>query len=956
MRRLIARSILIALIATGASAQESGGNFQINLGEDGKTIGEMRPVFLEMSSQALPAISLKEVARRYQRLFEESEEPEVRIDALHRLTNLHSIGGEGLDLSPEQEEVIYREALKSYEMIVKAGRYQGRLDELLYQTAKAYAFIGNDEQSVQRLKQLVGLYPTSNLAPEARFRIAESAFSEEHFSEAEQAYAQVIGSDARADLQGKAIYMKGWSQYKQDKLGQASHTFLTVLDDYYAQSDGFTALDGGAEALVNDTFRILALMASRTGGAAAIDRMIAAEGGKPYDYLLYDRLGDYYLANERYTDSVQVNQYFIDNNPAHPRAPAMRAQIVSVWEAGGFAAEARAARTDFVAAYDQPATYGGLSEPEQAQWRSLADQVGSSLYAEAQATGSPSPEVTSTFASAGVIYDRLADVSSGIEAPQKIGEQRRLAGDAWLQAGREQRAIEAFEKAGYEQPGYDGAADSAWAAVALYQASARQSVAEAGSVEPLDVMVAALDRFATAYPGDSRLPAAEADLANQLLTAGDNPRAQRFAEAAVAHPKASYKTLLAGWLVIGQTEFDASHYDKSEQAYRQALASVKADSNVKPEREAEIRSQLALSIYRQGEAAAQQDEVDAAVGHFQRVAGVGGEQGLTIGAALEASVVLLKAERWQPAIDQLQDFRSRYPEQAQANNVDEKLVYAYKASGQYDLAANEILERSADSADPWPARIMAAGLLEQAGSNGRANMIYGDYLDQASDPASAEEHARQQSLRQKLIEADGVNIPSPRLESLVDTELASEWHSDKTLTWAAAAALVLAADESSRYADIRLTLPLSQTLAAKKAALQKALDRYQQAESLGGSEVKSQALFGRAELYRVLARDVMSSERPSNLTELELAQYDVLLEEQAYPFEEKAIDLHAANHQQIASGVYNDWVQKSMDALAALYPARYSRESHWMPWSGDSAHSANSIMTEEVMHASNSGS
>ncbi len=100
----------------------------------------------------------------------------------------------------------------------------------------------------------------------------------------------------------------------------------------------------------------------------------------------------------------------------------------------------------------------------------------------------------------------------------------------------------------------------------------------------------------------------------------------------------------------------------------------------------------------------------------------------------------------------------------------------------------------------------------------------------------------------------------------------------------------------------------------------------------------------------------MSSERPSNLTELELAQYDVLLEEQAYPFEEKAIDLHAANHQQIASGVYNDWVQKSMDALAALYPARYSRESHWMPWSGDSAQSANSIVTEEVMHASNSGS
>ncbi|MGP4843234.1 tetratricopeptide repeat protein [Marinobacter sp. 1Y8] len=956
MRRLTGMSVLLILMSSLASAEQSGGSFQINLGEDGKTIGEMRPVFLEMSSQALPAISLKEVARRYQRLFEESEEPEVRIDALHRLTNLHSIGGEGLDLSPEQEQVIYREALKSYEMIVKAGRYQGRLDELLYQTAKAYAFIGNDEQSVQRLKQLVGLYPTSSLALEARFRIAESAFSNGHYSEAEQAYTQVIGSDARADLQGKAIYMKGWSQYKQDKLDQASHTFLTVLDDYYAQSDGFTALDGGAEALVNDTFRILALMASRTGGAPAIDRMLAAEGGKPYDYLLYDRLGDYYLANERYTDSVQVNQYFIDNNPAHPRAPAVRAQIVAVWEAGGFTAEARAARNDFVAAYDQPATYNELSESEQAQWRGLADQVGTSLYAEAQAAGGSSVAATSAFASAAVVYDRLAEVSNGIDAPQKIGEQRRLAGDAWLQAGRSEQATEAFEKAGYEQSGYDGAADAAWAAVVLYQASARQSVADANDLEPLDALVSALDRFAAAYPDDERLPGAEVDLANQLLAVGQNNNAQRFAEAAVTHAKASDKTLRAGWLVIGQVEFDAKHFDKSEQAYRQALALAEVDPNEQPERKADIRSQLALSIYRQGETAAQQDDVDVAVGHFQRVAEAGGTQAVTMGAALEASVVLLKAERWQPAIQQLKGFRADYPDQAEANSVDEKLVYAYKSSGQYDLAANEILERSANSVDPWPARIVAAGLLEQAGSNGRANMIYGDYLDQAGDPASAAEHIRQQSLRHKLMVADGVDTVSPRLESLVEDELASQWHSDQTLTWAAEAALVLAADESSRYADIKLTLPLNQTLAAKKAALQKALDRYQQAESLGGDEVKSQSLFGRAELYRVLARDVMASERPANLTELELAQYGVLLEEQAYPFEEKAIDLHAANHQQVASGIYNDWVRKSIEALAKLYPARYDREPHWMPWTGDSAQSANNIGTEEVMHASSSGS
>ena len=36
----------------------------------------------------------------------------------------------------------------------------------------------------------------------------------------------------------------------------------------------------------------------------------------------------------------------------------------------------------------------------------------------------------------------------------------------------------------------------------------------------------------------------------------------------------------------------------------------------------------------------------------------------------------------------------------------------------------------------------------------------------------------------------------------------------------------------------------------------------------------------------------MNSERPSNLNELELEQYELALEEQIYPFEEKAIKVH----------------------------------------------------------------
>jgi hypothetical protein len=69
----------------------------------------------------------------------------------------------------------------------------------------------------------------------------------------------------------------------------------------------------------------------------------------------------------------------------------------------------------------------------------------------------------------------------------------------------------------------------------------------------------------------------------------------------------------------------------------------------------------------------------------------------------------------------------------------------------------------------------------------------------------------------------------------------------------------------------------------------------------------------------------MLSERPANLDALALEQYDMLLEEQTFPFEEKAIDLFKANTARAADGIYDEWVKKSFDELARLMPARYAK-------------------------------
>ena len=87
----------------------------------------------------------------------------------------------------------------------------------------------------------------------------------------------------------------------------------------------------------------------------------------------------------------------------------------------------------------------------------------------------------------------------------------------------------------------------------------------------------------------------------------------------------------------------------------------------------------------------------------------------------------------------------------------------------------------------------------------------------------------------------------------------------------------------------------------------------------------TEAPFRIAGLYRDFGKALLASERPKRLSKVEREQYDVLLEEQAFPFEEKAIELHELNARRAARGVWDAWVQQSYAALRELRPVRYGK-------------------------------
>ena len=169
-------------------------------------------------------------------------------------------------------------------------------------------------------------------------------------------------------------------------------------------------------------------------------------------------------------------------------------------------------------------------------------------------------------------------------------------------------------------------------------------------------------------------------------------------------------------------------------------------------------------------------------------------------------------------------------------------------------------------------------------------------------------------------------IITAKLRELVQIDAtAGAQRSDRTRFLAATASLELAEPVRRRFEVVKLKQPLAESMKLKRSLMEEVIEVYTDAADYGIADVTTASTFRLGEVYENFSTDLMDSERPGNLDEAALEQYELLLEEQIYPFEEKAIDIYKANTDRAADGVYDEWVRKSFNRLATLMPARYAK-------------------------------
>jgi outer membrane protein assembly factor BamD (BamD/ComL family) len=380
----------------------------------------------------------------------------------------------------------------------------------------------------------------------------------------------------------------------------------------------------------------------------------------------------------------------------------------------------------------------------------------------------------------------------------------------------------------------------------------------------------------------------------------------------------------AAWTVGAHSWFDLSDYPPAEQAYMRLLDLTPGDD---PQRVALVDN-LAASIYKQGEQASLQQDHRAAADHFMRVKQAAPSSNIRASAEYDAAAALMHLEDWVTAAAVLEAFRNDHPDHELNGEATRQIAFAYRQSGQLDRAATEyerVASESEDTALQGEALLVAGELYEQSNDIPRALAAYGRYVEGFPRPIDTAVETRLKMARMYQAERDEIRYQEQLREIVrVDAEAGAE-RTNRTRTVAARSALVLAEQLFAQFEELELRQPFEASLREKKRRMDEAVHALEGLVRYEVGDVTAAATYYMAEIYWGLSQALMDSERPPGMQGGELQEYELALEEEAFPFEERAIDVHEKNMELMRTGLYNAWIDRSLAKLANLVPARYAK-------------------------------
>jgi len=819
-----------------------------------------------------------------------------------------------------------QEAIMLYETLLFDYPKYERNDHALYQLARIYEEIGDTVEAIAMMDRLVKEYPQSPHYDEVQFRRGEYFYSRRKYSSAQEAYRAVVKIGALSSYYELALYKLGWTYYKQEKYEVALFQFVALLDHKVATGyDLDHPSNAFDEKRISDTYRVISLGFSYLGNADAVEAYFIKYGRRSYEPSIYKNLGDYYLEKRRYSDAASVFQTFVTNNPDHKLASYFGMWTIDSYKKGDFPKLVIEYDKKFLVKFGLKSTYWdrfGKVIPEDITMyiSTILQELANHYHAQFRDKRLEAKK-QANFQEAREWYNEF--IASFPQDRKHLTMRYQLA-ELLLENNQYEQAASLFESIAYDFPLHDRSAAAGYTAVYALREYLSKLTQDEGDVHKRNVIRSSL-KFSETFPKHEKASLVLGAAADDLYGLKEFAKAAAAAKTLLAnYPGADQNLRRAAWLTFANSSFEMGVYKDAEEGYFSALGLTSKDDA----KQADVVDSLAVSFYRQGELANKNGDFKTAARYFLLVDSKTPTARIRPAAVFDGAVALMNIQDWDAAEKVVRSFRVNFPGHSLQLDLTKKIAFALKEGNKPLLAAAEyeLMDTQSDDMALRREALSQAGELYVESKNvEKAFHVYQRYVNEFPHPLEPMLEYRTK-MAAYLKTRNNLKDYLGELKLIMDADAnAGGERTPRTRYLGGAAALEFSEIAMRKFVTIRIVQPFEENLELKKTAMKDVKDQLEKLLGYEVDEFTSAATFYLAEMYFDFNRKLVESDRPNDMTPLEKEQYELSIEEQAFPFEEKAIQVHQKNLDLMTRGIFNSWIEKSIERLAKLVPARYAK-------------------------------
>ena len=874
-----------------------------------------------------PKLSSAEASRVNNELYEriikqakESQDPKIvsaYMNAARKVKNDQS------DESPDDSREL-QSRVDFYQDQIKSSPAGEHLIDSYYQLASSQDQLGNTAASAATLSEMLKKFPNSTYATEAHFRVAESAFNTKQYQLASQEYLTVLNSGDSKYAQ-QARYFYAWSLLKGGRFEEAIPLFEELISGLRETA----AESKRDESLLRDSYSALSSIFVKLGGVSALSKYYDGKTLDDEEVLVYRQVADQYRDQNKLLDVAKVNESFVQRHPSDVRALDFSNAALAAYKDAGVAQDIIRSKNEYVQLYDTDQNYFKSATPEQqAILRPLLKSQLEELASHYNAVGQ-TQKSTADYLRATDLYRKQLALSTGSADFMRI--QQRVA-ETLYNAGKFEDAIPYFEELAYKTPN-ENPSDMGYFVLLCYQAHAKVIISQptAQQDEWLDKQRASSEQYAKAFPSDKNAAVVLLAVTGQFVDRKRFDIVGDLAARVLALPNVTAAEVKTASVMKANADFDRQLWSDADKSYLQVLQLPNLDATERKK----YQDQRAAALYKQGEGAKTAADLDQALKLYQQSGELSLDAAVKVDSSYQAAMLYGETIK---ALPLLQQFYNLYPLSPQAVGIPERIVKiqegaqdwagasdTYLKIYQRDIAKSEAANKTNAMAALW----LAADSQRKVGENNLTELaIYQQYIKEPNALLAQSLEASERLYQAAILRNDMVAQKQ---------ELARQVEFNRTqfqrapanvqprLSYFAARALTLQTGPLiEEYRALDLTQPLNVSVARKQALLQKVLASQQPILDLKVAEYVTQSQFVLGDSFARFYQGILKNPAPKDLSDLEVEQYQITIEEQTQPLKDKAIEWHKANAT-LVQDTWDTWISQSFDALTTLSPGRYLR-------------------------------